>query len=319
MRTDIKKKYVLQKINHHVFKDIDGLMNNIAYITEFLEDNNIETLRIIKTKDGKLYTEYDNEFYRVYDKERHALTYEKVDNLEMVYNLAKAFAMLHKNLSKFDASKLVEVIPNFHNTVVRYQNFLDAVNEDKLGRKATCLEEIEAIKSFEKEYGKIVDGIKNNEINLSVTHNDPKINNVMFDKYTGEIRCVIDLDTIMPGSYLYDVGDALRSLFIGENEDNPDLSQIHIDKDIFKAYVSGYLSEMKKVLTKKEIELISFSSFLLTIECGMRFLEDYLRGDVYFQTTYPTHNLIRARTQIKQASMIYACLDDLNKIVKDLL
>ena len=167
--------------------------------------------------------------------------------------------------------------------------------------------------------GKITDAIKDGSIPLSVTHNDPKINNVLFDETTNKIRCVIDLDTVMPGSVLYDIGDSFRSLFTGENEDNPDLSLQKVRLDIFKAYIEAYLKEMKDDLTKKEIELIPYSIYLMTIECGMRFLEDYLRGNVYFATTYEEHNLVRARTQIALAKDILNNKEELMKIVNEIV
>ena len=311
--------YVLQKINDSIFKDVDLLMNNINEVTSFLRSNGIETLTIIPTTNGKLFAKVDEGYFRVYELIENALTYEEVKDKDMLYNLGKAYGKLHKDLAKFDATKLGEVIPNFHNTKRRYENLLDAIKNAKIKRLHVCLEEIEQINKYEKEYDKVVNLINEGKIRTSVTHNDPKINNVMFDKNSGAIRCIIDLDTIMPGSYLYDVGDALRSLFTGENEDNKDTSTVGVDLEVFKAYISGYLSEMKNVLTETEINLLAFSGFLLTMECGIRFLEDFLREDIYFHTTYPEHNLVRARTQIKLANDIYNSLDELNRIVVSLL
>ena len=309
------KNYVLQKINNTVFKDTDMLMNNVYLVTEYLRRNGFESLHAVKTKDGQLYLKDGNDCYRLYDFIEDSVCYEKVDNMFLVYSDGKAFGKLHRALAGFDASKLGEVIPNFHNTPKRYQNLLDAIKEDKMSRVQTCLPEIEIAKKYSKEYSKIVDGIKSGEISNAVTHNDPKINNVLFDKYSGDIRSVIDLDTIMPGSYLYDFGDSLRSLFTGNNEDSTDLSQLVVNYEIFEAYTKGYYSEMKDVLTPKELELLPFSAFLLTMECAMRFLEDYIRGDVYFKTQYPKHNLIRARTQLTLAENIYKSFDKLTAIV----
>ena len=317
--TDNEDKYVLQKINSEAFKDINLLMNNFFKVTNYLRNHGFESLNVIKTKEDKLYYQTENAFYRLYTYIDDVMCYESIDNMYLVYNSARAFGKLHKALKGFDASELGEVIPNFHNTYQRYLNLLNAIELDKCERVRSCLREIEIAKSFEKEYSKIVDGISSGEISLSVTHNDPKINNVLFDKFSGEIRAVIDLDTVMPGSYLYDFGDALRSLFSGENEDSTDLSKLVVDYDIFEAYTKGYLLEMKDTLTKREIELLPFSAFLITIECGMRFLEDYLRGDIYFRTKYPEHNLIRARTQFKLAADIYNDFDNLNKIVQKLM
>ena len=235
----------------------------------------------------------------------------------MVFKAAQSFGQFHKTLKGFNAAELGEVIPNFHNTYHRYVNLLNAIDEDKLDRVKECRKEIDLIKKLQEHYDVITSGIKNGEIHLVVTHNDPKINNVLFDKATDNFRAVIDLDTIMPGSYLYDFGDALRSLFTGENEDSEDLSLLVVDFEKFEAYTKGYLSEMKHILNKKDIELLPFSAFLLTIECGIRFLEDYIRGDVYFRIHKDKHNLIRARTQLTLAQNIINNIDKMNSIVKN--
>lgn len=317
--SDSGKKYVLQKINNNVFKDVDLLMSNYYKISQYLFDIGFESIHIRKTKDDRTYCCCGESMYRMYDYIDNTIWYEEINDLDAVYKAAQAFGKLHKALKGFDARELGEVIPNFHNTYQRFLNLLDAIKEDKLGRVKDCLPEIELAKSFEEEYGKVVFAITNKEIPLAVTHNDPKINNVLFDKNTGNFRAVIDLDTVMPGSYLYDFGDALRSLFTGDNEDSEDLSKLVVNYDIFETYANGYLSEMKDVLSKKEIEYLPFSAFLLTVECGMRFLEDYLRGDVYFRISKEKHNLIRARTQLTLASRIYKDLDKLNGIVNKLL
>lgn len=309
------KKYVLQKINNTVFKDTNLLMNNIFLTTEYLRGLGFESLHVIRTRDGKLYLQHEDSFYRLYDYIENTICHEKIDNLSLVYSSAKAFGKLHRALADFDASELGEVIPDFHNTHQRYLNLLDAIDTDEHDRVKTCLPEIKAVKKFKKEYRKVTEGIEKGEIAYAVTHNDPKINNVLFDRSSGQIKAVVDLDTIMPGSYLFDFGDALRSLFTGDNEDSEDLSKLVVNLEVFETYTKGYLSEMEEVLTPKEVELLPFSAFLLSIECGIRFLEDYIRGDVYFKTDYPTHNLVRARTQITLAQNIYKELDTLKKIV----
>ncbi len=313
------KKYVLQKINNYVFKDVDLLMSNYYKVTNYLYENKIETIHIIKALDGKPYSKIGDDYYRMYDYIDNAIWHEEINNSELIYKAAKAFGQFHKTLKGFDAKELGEVIPNFHNTYQRYINLLNAIKEDKLGRLKDCRSEIDLVKSFEQDYSVVSSAINAGLIPLAVTHNDPKINNVLFDKDTGDFRAVIDLDTIMPGSYLYDFGDAIRSLFTGDNEDSEDLSKLKVNKEIFINYTKGYLSEMKNVLTQREIELLPFSVFLLTIECGIRFLEDYIRGDVYFRTKKPNHNLIRARTQFTLAKDIYKKLDELNNVINKLM
>ncbi|MBO6280821.1 MAG: phosphotransferase [Bacilli bacterium] len=315
LTTDKDEQYVFQRINNSVFKDVDGLMNNIFKVTNFLENEGYETLKIIKTKDDKLYYENEGKYYRVYVYNKNTICYEGAENLKEVYDAGKAFGKLHKSLAHFNASSLVEVIPHFHDTYQRYLNLLDAIKEDKKGRVKTCLPEIEILKNWENEYSIITDGIKNGEIRLGVTHNDPKINNVLFDKKTGDIRAVVDLDTVMPGSYLFDYGDAIRGLFSLPYEDSKDLSKLYIKYDVFESYTKGYLSEMKNILLPKEKELLAFSAFLLTVESAIRFLEDYIRGDVYFHTEYPEHNLVRTRTQIKLSVDIHNDLENLNNLV----
>ena len=310
--------YVLQKINNHVFKDVDLLMNNIYNTTNFLSSKGYETLEIVKTKDHKLYFKSGDNYYRVYTYVKDVICYEGVDDLDAVYNTAKAFGALHKSLFDFPVKSLGEVIPNFHNTEKRYEDFLLAVNLNAYGRVNNCYKEILRINRFKDLYSLINKYIKSGEVKLGVTHNDPKINNVLFDKNNNRIRAVIDLDTEMPGSYLYDYGDALRSLMTGEYEDTTNLNKINVDFDIFKAYSRGYLSEMKDYLTSKEKELLPFSIFLLTIELAIRFLTDYLQGDKYFHTNYDEHNLVRARTQLKLAEDLYDNLDTLKAIINTL-
>lgn len=307
--------YVLQRINDKIFKDVDLLMENIYKTTCFLSKKGYETLNVVKTKDGKLYFFDEGVYYRLYKYIDDVVCYEGVKDLDAVYDAAKAFGMLHKSLRDFDASTLAEVIPNFHNTQYRFENFLKSLEKDVANRAKTCQKEIEEVLKYKDLYSKITDYIKTGEVKLAVTHNDPKINNVLFDKKTNRIRAVIDLDTVMPGSYLYDFGDALRSLFTGEYEDSKDLSKINIDYPLFEMYTKGYLSEMKGVLTDKEVELLPFAVFLLTAELVIRFLTDYLDGDIYFRTAYPEHNLVRARTQIKLMNEIYNHFDQLNEIV----
>ena len=316
--TKNKKCYVLQKINNNVFKDVDQLMHNIYLTTNFLVKKGYETLEIVPTKNSRLYYQDGDEYYRCYTYIDDVICYEGVDDLDAVYNTAKAFGRLHKSLFEFDATSLYEVIPNFHNTEKRYQTLLKSEHDDVCHRVSSCLDEIKILDKYANTYSAFNKLIQTGEVKIGVTHNDPKINNVLFDKTTNDIRAVIDLDTMMPGSYLYDYGDALRSLFTGEYEDSKDLSKIKVDIDIFKTYTKGYLSEMGDLLTKKEKELLPFAIFLLTAELGIRFLTDYLDGDTYFRTAYPEHNLVRARTQIKLAQEIYSRLDELNEIVKEL-
>ena len=317
--TDNKRKYVLQQINNSIFPDVDGLMNNIVLVTKHLENKGLETLHVIDYQTGKPYLFLDDKYYRMYDAILGAVSYEEVSDETMLEKLGSSIGEFHQALRDFDATQLVEVIPNFHNTKQRYLNLLDAIKKDSFDRKKDVLKEIETVNKYKNEYSKIVDSIRDGKIKLAITHNDTKINNVMFDILSGQPRCVIDFDTVMPGSYLYDVGDAFRGLFTGDNEDNPDLSKLNISYPIFEAFMKGYLAKMKDVLNPYEIEMIPFSMFLITMECGIRFLEDYLRGDTYFRCHYPKQNINRCRTQIKLAEDIYANMDNFHNIVNNIL
>ncbi len=315
-----KDEYILQQINDYAFKDVEGLMNNIDIVTSFIRKQGGRSLEIVPTVEGKLYAFYDGKYYRVYKFVKNNICYQTVGkDLSLAYKLGVAFGKFHHLLAGLDASLLKETIVNFHNTPNRFNNFNNAyVTTDEKKRKI-AKSEIEFFLEQQSNLSKIVDGLKSGEVKVHTTHNDPKINNILFDAKTNEVLCVIDLDTVMPGSVLYDVGDSFRSLFTGENEDNPDLSFQKVNLDIFKQYMTGYLAEMKDDLTKRELEFIPYSIYLLTTECGMRFLEDYLRGNAYFHVTYEEHNLVRSRTQIALAKDILANEDALLRIVKEIM
>ena len=309
------KKYILQEINSYVFKDVKALMHNIDYVTSYLKKNKINTLNIVKTNDNKNYLKYENTYFRMYEYVENSKCYESISNdLEMVRITGEAFARFHKDLDALDASKIKDVIPEFHNTYKRYNDLLDALNKADKKLVESCKNEVGTVCSFNQMYPRIVEKIHQGIIKEHIIHGDPKLNNILFDKDTNEVLCIIDLDTIMKGSYLYDIGDAYRTLFTGEYEDSKDTSKVRLDLNVFKAYLEGYLSVMKDTLSKEEISLIPFSAFLLTMEVAIRFLEDYLRGNVYYHVTYTEHNLVRARTQLKLACEIYNNMDVLNTL-----
>ena len=296
------------------------LMRNISYVSSFLIEKGFESLNIIKTKDGKLYYKENGEFFRVYLFTDNSTYLEKTDdNPTLIKETSEAYGDLHKNLADIDASKLGEVIPDFHNTEKRFENFLKAIEINYKNRKDICQNEINDIISFKKYFSVINEGIAKKEIHYTVTHNDPKINNVLFDKDTLQFKCVVDLDTVMPGTILFDFGDGLRSLFTGDNECSKDLSKLKVDFKIYEQYLVGYATKMKKALTKKEIELLPFSIFLMAIELSIRFLDDFLRGDVYFGIHNEDDNLTRARTQLTLAKDIFNNLDLLNKKTKEII
>lgn len=316
--TTTMRQYILQCINSVAFKDIDLLMNNIGIVTSHLLKKNVFTIKFLKTVNDTLYyRDEEGNYYRVYRYIDHSICHEEINSPVLIRKAAEAFGDLHCNLADLDANLLKEVIPHFHDTPKRYQDLQDAVKKNSENRLNQCEKELADVEKLKDCFDLIVSAINKGEIPLGITHNDPKINNVLFDEETEEVKCVIDLDTVMPGSFLYDFGDALRSLFTGNNEDNPDPTTCRVNFETYRIYLEGYWSKMHKTLNKKEVELLPYAPLILSIECGMRFLEDFLRGDVYFHKAYKEHNLIRARTQIHQALDILENIEELKRITKE--
>ncbi|MDO4618667.1 MAG: aminoglycoside phosphotransferase family protein [Clostridia bacterium] len=318
------KRYILQRINTSIFKNADELMNNIEKVTEFLRkkiaedggDPSRETLTVIKTTDGKnLYKYDDNNCFRMYEFVEDTITIEVPENPEQLYKEAKGFASFQKQLSSFPAETLYETIENFHNTPVRFENLKKAIAENKAGRLDSVKAEVEFALAQENWISSVTDGLKDGSIPLRVTHNDTKINNILFDAKTLDALCVIDLDTVMPGSMLYDFGDSLRIGAATAAEDETDLDKVSFNIEAFEAFTKGYAEEMKGSLTEREIELLPLSAKLLTYECGIRFLTDYLEGDTYFKIHRENHNLDRARTQFKLVKSIDKQFDKMTEIV----
>ena len=315
---------ILQKVNTNTFKEPEKVMENIKAVTEHisrkleLEGGDMErgTLKFLDSDAGvPYYVTEDGDFFRMYRFVGGAHSCDSTDDPMQLYYAAKAFGHFQNMLADFPAEKLHEVIVNFHNTKSRYADFKRAVEENLSGRADTCREEIKFVLDREADASVVVDDIAAGRIPLRVTHNDTKINNVLLDDVTGEGVCVIDLDTVMPGSLLYDFGDALRSGGSSGAEDEPDLSKIWFDAAKFEAFTKGFL-EVLPTITERELELLPFSVKLMTLECGSRFLADYLNGDTYFRTHYAEHNLVRARTQFKLVADIEAKHDELMAIVR---
>jgi len=316
--------YILQRINTDVFKNPEKLMDNIKAVTEFLSerlkqsggDPERETLTLINTNEGKaFYKTEDGSYFRMYKFIENAKSYESVESPTQFYNAAKAVGKFQKMLSDFPAEKLYEVIYRFHDTRKRFEDFKVAVSEDKAKRSKYVKDEIEFATCREKYVDVVVDLLKNGGLPLRVTHNDTKLNNILLDDVTGEGVCVIDLDTVMPGSLLYDFGDALRFGASTGAEDEKDLDKIWFDLELFKAFSEGFLEEMGEDITEKEVELLPFSAILMTYECGIRFLADFLNGDTYFKVDYETHNLDRARTQFKLIYDMESKFNEMKEIV----
>ena len=317
--TTDERRYILQEMNTKVFPDTEGLMANVCAVTEYLAQKGVETLHVIPTVDGKNYYSDETGKYRVYDFIENTVTYQKVANSEVFKNSGAAFGEFQNYLADFDASCLTEVIKRFHDTPNRFENFKTALEADAFGRAKDCKPEIDFVLSHGDTYGKVMEGLKDGSIPLRVTHNDTKLNNILMDAETDKARAIIDLDTIMPGSMLFDFGDSIRFGASTAAEDEKDLDKVHFDIELFKAYAEGYCGAVKNSITAKEAELLPYGAYLMTIECGMRFLADYLSGDTYFATKYEGHNLVRCRTQIRLASEMEASFDAMGKIIKEIL
>ena len=301
-------RYILQRINTNIFKDPDGLMENIENVTAFLRKKiesaggnpDRETLTVIKTLDGKNYYKYDdNNVFRLYLFIEDTKTIENDKTYDDLYEAGIGFGRFQKMLEDFPVEILHETIPNFHHTPKRVEALKQAIAENKAGRKDSVQEEIAFALEKAAFADKVINGIAEGKIPMRVTHNDTKINNILFDAETGKAVSVIDLDTVMPGSMLYDFGDALRMGGSTGAEDETDLSKVNFDAKAFECFAKGFLSEMKDSLTDEELALLPFSVKLMTYECGIRFLTDYLNGDTYFKIHREHHNLDRARNQFK--------------------
>lgn len=321
--TYVTNRLIIQRINTDIFKDADGLMKNIVSVTEHLRkkieeadgDPERETLTVVPTLDGKsYYRASDGSCYRAYNLIEDSVSYEIV-SAPLLYRAAKAFGKFQNMLDDYPAETLYEIIPDFHNTAKRFDNLMKAAENDSCGRLASVKKEFDFACARKDDTPVVLDAIEKGLVPLRVTHNDTKLNNVLFDKYTDDGICVIDLDTVMPGSLLYDFGDALRFGGASGAEDEKDLDKIYFQLDKFKSFTKGFIEEVGSKLTKTEAELLPFSVKLLTLECGMRFLTDYLEGDTYFKTHYEGHNLDRCRTQFKLVADIERKMSDMTEIV----
>ena len=322
-----KKRYLIQKINTSVFTEPYKLMKNIEGVTSYLKDqmkkeNDTEhqVLEVIKTKDGKslCYLEDDGErdYYRIYEYIENAITYNTSKDYSIVYNTGKAFGNFQRLLRDYPMNKLNESIKDFHSTDKRYNKLLEDIKIDSEARVMEVAKEIVFILMREDEYSKITSRL-GEVIPYRVTHNDTKVNNVMMNKKTNDFLAVIDLDTVMPGSMLFDYGDGIRSTCASAFEDETDLSKVHMDLNLFEAYTSGYLSEMASYLTEEEINLMAESIKIITLELAIRFLNDYINGDTYFKINYPNHNLDRARNQLALVVDIESKLDYMNEFIHE--
>ncbi len=325
LRDDEIKDYIVQRINTYVFKNPVEVMENIANITEYIRAKIKATgttakrlvLHYSTTEDGSYYfNDGKGGFWRCCRYIDDSMTFNIVDSPFVIEQAGKAFGEFQMCLADYPIETLHITIPHFHNTVMRYKNFRKSVEKDVAGRKAEVLDEIQEYLDFEKIATKMYKMQKKGQLPLRVTHNDTKTNNVLFDRSTLHHLSVIDLDTVMPGLVGFDFGDAIRYAGNTASEDETDLSKVKLDLGKYEAFTKGFVSKLGNTLTKEEKNTLALGAIAMTVECGLRFLTDYLDGDKYFKTDYEKHNLDRARCQLALAKDMLAHFSEMKKIVR---
>lgn len=316
---DSGARYILQHINTNVFRQPEALMRNIELVTAHLRKKVGDprgVLRLVPAHGGRSFAVEDGSYWRVYELVEDSMCYQSASP-ELFSESAVAFGRFQNQLADFPAEQLSETIPHFHDTPTRYQAFHVALTEDAEHRRNQIQREIDFVLARE-DFAHTLTGLQvAGELPLRVTHNDTKINNVLFDAKTSKALCVIDLDTVMPGLSVNDFGDAIRFGASTAAEDERDLSRVHFDLGLYETYVRGYLSTCGESLTKMEKAMLPTGARMMTLECGMRFLTDHLVGDVYFHIAREGQNLDRARTQFRLVEEMENCWDQMHKIVEE--
>ncbi len=317
--------YLRQRVNHNIFQDVPGLMENIGHVTRHqrkrfeaagADDLDRRVLTLIPTVDGDdFYRDSQGAFWRTYEFIEGALGIDVVENTQQAFEAARAFGEFQCHLADLPV-RLHETIPNFHHTRSRFNTLVQAVEDDAFNRAAGVNAEVEFAMARESLVDTVVDLMASGEIPERMTHNDTKLNNVLIDTATGKGKCVIDLDTVMPGSVLYDFGDMVRSTTTTAAEDEPDLSKVWMDIDYFEALVNGYLETAAGFLVPKEKTLLPLSGKLITFETGLRFLTDYLQGDTYFKTRREGQNIDRCRKQFKMVQSMEEQMNVMSNMVE---
>ncbi len=313
-----EKFFLVQNLNTYVFKNPVQVMDNIDKVTEHIRAKHPGqiALHFHHTKDRKTYIESGKDFWRMTNF-IPSTTYNVVEDLNVVRNAGRAFGSFQMDLSDFDSKDLFETIPNFHNTAKRYESLAASVAADPCGKVAEVQNELDYLFSIKEMACRLSTLWEQGELPSRVTHNDTKINNVLFDAHGTEALVVIDLDTVMPGLVGHDFGDAIRFAANHVEEDCPDLDKVGVNMDVFRAFTEGFLEKTSQTLTQMELDTLALSSFVLTAELAVRFLDDYIQGSPYFKINYPEHNLVRARNQIALAKDMQKNMEQMEQIVKD--
>ncbi len=319
------RNYLLQRVNHNIFKNVEGLTGNIIKVTRHLSEkvksqkSKVEILTAIETINNDYYFKDDeNSYWRIFQFIEGSKSYDLVVREDLAFEGGRTYGEFLRMLDDFPARELEETIPQFHDIFFRLDNFKKSVKKDYTNRVEAVGGEIDYVNQRADEMKKIHHLGEENLIPLRVTHNDTKINNVLFNEEDKGV-CVIDLDTVMPGYVHFDFGDAIRTFSNTANEDEKDLSKVSMNMEYFKAFSTGFLSEMKDVLNETEKETLAFSAKLMTFIIGLRFLTDYLDGDVYYKTKYPKHNLVRANVQFKLLESMEDQFEEMERAIQDLI
>ena len=320
-------QYILQQINNEVFVSPFGMMHNIKEITEHIrkkviyegKNPNRCVLNIVKTIYDQPLCVRDNEYWRCMQYIDNCTAYEHLESRDMFEEMGRVVGEFQNLLEGFHTRILDETIPHFHDTPYRYKHFLGTVKVDPCDRAKNAKEEIKFIKSNKQIYPTIMKWIEDRVIPRRVTHNDTKPSNVLIDDETGKALCLIDLDTVMRGSLLFDYGDALRIGCSTAPEDERDLSKVDIDLGMFESFTYGFLKSIKETITPEEVKGLFLGFKIITCEIAMRFLDDYIDGDNYFKIAYPEHNLVRARCQIQMVKAIDKKENEIHEIINRIL
>ena len=317
-------RFILQRMSAQAFHHPDQLMKNIIGVTEFLGDKikaqggdrSREAMEVMRPKSGEdFFTDSKGGAWRVYPFVEDTHCYQSADTPEKFAASGRAFGHFQKLLADYPAETLFETIPHFHDTEDRLRLFKEALEADKLGRAKDCQPEIQFVLDHAQDCSVCLKALREGVLPLRVTHNDTKLNNVLMDRTTGEGICIIDLDTTMPGLSVNDFGDSIRFGANHSAEDEQDLSKVNLDLELFDAYAQAFLEGCGGALTPAELDYMPWGAKLMTLECGIRFLTDYLSGDTYFATHYEGQNLYRTRTQFKLVSDMEAHWDELKAII----
>ena len=319
---------ILQRINTTAFRDPDVLMRNVRLVTGHIRsalvseglDPERRVLCFVEAENGTLlYRDAGGGVWRSYHYVDDCTAYNRIESPELFCEIGRGFGEFQRRLSDFPAGELAETIPHFHDTPLRYKTLLASVKADPVGRVKGLERELEFLSQREDMMHGIVDRLATGELPLRVTHNDTKVNNVLIDNTTRKALCVIDLDTVMPGSSLYDFGDAVRFGACTAAEDEPDTDKIGFDMELFRAFAKGFVSMTAGSLTETELSLLPLGVSVLTCELVVRFLTDYIDGDRYFKIHYPEHNLVRTRAQMKLLTEVERHMDDMNACIQQIL